>query len=106
MSNTSVTGGMIAQAEHAVREFHKGNYRPSMELDINVFGKTKKEAIDNCRRCRVESRHQYGVAGSNDFNYPHCSCGWIGPKVKTFDEAEKIKCPNRLRQLKNYSLSE
>jgi hypothetical protein len=99
---------IMKKAKNALHEFHKGNYRPSIEFEMELLGSTKVEAIKNCKRSRVESRHQHfiGYSGKPRYHYAWCKCGWQGTKVNTYEEAEKIKCPNRLRQLRNYRLEE
>ena len=93
-----------------IKEFHKGNYRSLIEFEMEIFGYTKTEALENCRRRRIESRHTHWVGicsdGLKSWHWPHCKCGWQGSKVDTYEEAMKIKCPNRLRQLKNYRLED
>lgn len=108
MKDEHITKKMMARVKYAIHEFHRGNYRPSIELEMELTGITKTEAVANCKRSRVESKHQHWIAyGSSPlFYYPHCQCGWRGPEVTSYETAQKIKCPNRLRQLKNYRLED
>jgi len=91
--------------------FRTGQYKKAMLLEMELFGLTKEEVIVQCKRSRVESRHQHFIAAAggpkpeDHWHSPWCRCGWSSnQRVKTYEEAKKIKCPNRLRQLANYRL--